>query len=234
MLDNLAKNISILTIATLLLGFAYQNAYYSSFGINILTYTTNLELLYSLLPFAFYIFSIGFLVLQVHVAPVISKPIFVNADSKRNGFKKRIILLVALIILLEAGGHLYWKFAEYRYYRYYVLINTIVSLIVISQIYTGRFIKKLTDYSTVDVVVIFVAVAYMIIQFSSATAKEIKMLGKNEKYELVAHGRVTTTSKTYYLVGETQSHLFFYNKYDSTTTIVKRSDIDTLRVRGIY
>lgn len=241
MFEKVAKNLSLLSLGIFILGYSYKQAYYNVFTIDITYYISNSEIFYTLLPLAIIILSTGNNIFNFNQRTNTNAVKVQSSSTKYRGKFK--IFLSKWILNWDAFWMLVWLFAlSYPIIfiknealmiiePYAVLLQWISLFLLIKR----DSLLELRDgnLSNGFLIILFLYFGFTCIQFGRSQGYTIKKYGNNSvKYTFKFKDTRITTGDTFFLIGETQSSLFFYSRTDSATTIFKRNEIDSLVVKN--
>lgn len=237
---------SLISLCVFLLGYGYQNGYYSQFDINIESYMSNSEFFYTFLPLAFGFLAFGQSFLhgwfsdlpKKEVPPAISSeekdedPLPENETEKTRKFPwfLRIPFLICMLILSLLAQ---WLIIELPPFRAYPHIK--VGLLFLTLLILG--IRYLIDAIINDsppgifIMIAYIGISYLTIEFGKAKAVIVKSMGAEINYTFSYKGqRVTTNDSSLIFVGQTQTHMMLYKPADKVAWSVPTSDVDSLYI----
>jgi hypothetical protein len=229
--ERLLKFLPIISVCAFVLGFFKITGYYDSFNVNILNYISTSELLFSILPLCIYIVIILFMpmyfgMLQHNVPPLRLTqkwhiPSVVNP-----------ILMILLTIIFSLLGYLTPVHLNlYRNIPYFRVAAWYAPAIDIFLGYIQS--KKESKLSPIDILIPFVLSGAALYCYGTYDATVVKIKGPNKCYTFKWKDKVIKSDSMLYIVGDVQGYLIFYRPKDSTTTIYKRSEIDSLVIRSL-
>lgn len=228
MYEKIVKYLPLLTIIVFLISYGYQNSYYAEFNINILMYESNSEILYTLLPLSIIFFGTWTTFIQRgNESQKMTQNAIANKKKKVSPFLIFIIIYACLIVLQIILKRI---FGIYRDQPLVLMTISVCSIILIGyeQLILIWKSRVITNNNLIAFTLIFGTLA---IQYAQNSAYVIKNLGSEKTYIFYYKDKVVVTDNHFFLVGETQSSLFVYNSNDKFTTILKRSDIDSIKIR---
>ncbi len=226
--DKVVKYLPLLTIIVFLLGYSYQDSYYKEFNINILLYESNSEILYTLLPLSILIFGscIGLLTNRGRSIGTAS----IEKTEKRKRINPYIALLIIILTLIGLKLILRKLFGPFRDEPLISLLTTISIISFIGYDYIIDFIRNKV-LTTFYIFLFTVTCGYLSMEYAKSKAYIVKQLGNENQYFLFCKDKIIETNDKYFVIGETQGFVFFYNKNDSSTNIMSRNEIDSLKIK---
>lgn len=232
MYDRAIKYLPLITILVFLLGYAFQDSYYKQFNIDILLYESNSEILYTLLPLSIFIFggALGLISNNKRNNSNISIETQKPSPKKINGY----FLIIIITMLLFVLQLVFRKFFDsFRIEPLIMLIGNIGLILTIGYKQITEIIRS--KLITPNIFLVFTMLCgYLIIQYASSTAIVIKQLGSDREYTFYIKGKVIKTNRDYFVIGQTQGFVFLYNKLDSSTNIMTKTDLDSLKIIKVY
>ncbi len=229
--ENFTKHFSLLTICFFFLGYLYLSSYYGAFKIDILNYLTPIEVLYTLLPLA-----TVFLIVAATFRNVYTW--LFSKDSSLEHLTNRQLIVKALKSLI-LFGLLYcviwvllpnWLGENHKGSALLkLLLYGLTFASFFERLYSGLF--KRLDLHISEWLFSGYLLVTAITNFGKHKAAEAKRWGRDIEVTVKLKENCFKTNNTLVLIGECQANLFFYNKLDSTTSVVKREDIDSLMIK---
>jgi hypothetical protein len=230
MIEKFIKYFSVISIGVFILSYAYLDGYYSVFNISIVNYITTSEIFYALLPLVIAIISSATGLFQGYNSERPKKSIGGPGEKPIALFEKIwfIIFFPYFISLIGAGG-LFVNFLKFPY-RDAPAVSTLCVALFIGGITYATMRREIREYGFTffGQLVCFVFVGYLFFDYGQVSAKTNIALGSKVNIEFKYHSKLYSTGTKVIFVGETQSTIFIFNKSDSSTLILPRSNVDSL------
>jgi hypothetical protein len=231
MLDKIVKYFSVISIAIFFLSYAYLDGYYSSFNINIINYINTSEVFYVLLPLVALFLSAGYSLFQGYIAPGTRKRTEKVQDELLNPqktpwYERQWVLLVTGVLGLSVL-FINIKLFPNRAVPAIQVLGFLLLFLGVGYSATKNAIKEYGFYPFLKFTC-FVLVGYLFITYGKQLASVNKVLGNSHNIKFNFHGKTIKTDSSTILAGETQSVIFIYNKADSNTWVIPRTNIDSL------
>jgi len=238
MFDNLIKYLSLITIGTFTLGYAYLFAYYRQFNIDILNYITGQEIFYVFLKPVLFIFTIGTVALMWirDERPKKTKTVQTLSQlaiGKGSWLHRPLPKWLTIVIILMPVCFIIWLQYDGSYFSINGSIVLIFSIIlylffswstIVWMIENGKLKHSFLIYT-------FIWAGCVAFSLGKANATSRIMMGNSECYYFKANNVQYVTGSKYILIGETQTTVFLYNRTDSSSFVLRRVQIDSLVIR---
>lgn len=228
MLNKLTSYLSFIAILGYLISFAYLNAFYGAFGINILNHASYTEILLNLSGTALIIISAfygnTYILFQLSPTEKSYKERFIESKLYVFIVNREMIIFFSLLILLAS--------TLIAFHGSLVKHGWIAILIILLLIITAR-IQYFANNPIGFVTITFLLIT--LFQFSSLwgmrTAYGILSKEPNRKYSIVTNDEIFETSAELIYVGETTSSIFLCQKKDTSIIVLNRSEIKKITVK---
>jgi len=233
MIEKFIKYFSVISIGVFILSYAYLDGYYSVFNISIVNYITTSEIFYALLPLVITIISSAAGIFQGYNAERPKKTDTNEAGNRpielfeKEWFRRFFPYFISLIGIVGVFISIH-NFP----YRNAPLVGTLCTVLIIGGITFPTMRKEIREYGFTFYrqIICFIFVGYLFFQNGSISAGTNIALGNQQNVEFKYHNRLYSTGTKMIFVGETQSTVFVFNKADSSTLILPRSNIDSLAI----
>jgi hypothetical protein len=228
--------------------------YYSYFGIEIYNYISASEVVMAFMPVilltaltlatspVFFMLGMG----RGRLRPYKNPPSTIRAgsqipsDSNSIASEKApkffwpfVILSVAVVVILLACNYFLIKRGHHHTYEFKDLFATLYLALGISIMLITASNNRSEDnaqYYYIYVIALTLAIGQTIKYYRVLAAEEVRTEGNTTILMFNYKGRLFTSDKNRFPIGETQTHLFFYNRTDSTSIILDKKDVDSIVV----
>ncbi|PWS33289.1 hypothetical protein [Pedobacter paludis] len=252
-MKRLITYLPLLTICLIYFGFNNLYGYYHEFGIEIYNYIGSAEIVMSFLPTIvvlgsfFYSAAYQNLVFMSKNDSKFAQRPDVSSEMeqevtpvRRSRFKEyfyamlynTLFWFIVINILLSI-----LRFVVLRYYidwelQFFDLIVAAIRIgLLIGILYINRDFDWFLKNSILFSLICIYFIGSSISNFRAADAKKVKAGYPIAQISFSRNGSTVRTGKNLLYIGQTQTQLFLYNRKDSSTTIYKQSDIDSLNFR---
>ncbi|HMH31609.1 MAG TPA: hypothetical protein VK543_01195 [Puia sp.] len=227
MLEKGAKILSILGLGASFLGFIKLFIYYNSFNINVINYINASELIFTLLPVVALL--VPFLYGWSQWTPIDQKEL--TSEQRIRKYKWFIVRCLIVMILLFAIDR-YFE-SKYGTYQLQLLVQTgmYVTIGFSTFYYPIRGLALGNPLPLRTYLGMYALAALAVYQLSLQQAISMRTLGGGSGYSFKWRDKVVKTDSNLFVIGETQSYVFLYQRKDSATLIYNRSEIDSMVIR---
>lgn len=227
--NDLLRYLPLFSILGLIFGFLHLQGYYQHFNINILNHLNTGELLFSLLPFSFFLLVFWVLLWPFAIFPIekILEKVQVKSDSLMNFIALIVIALISTFFFVYISG----VFSKSYVSTWNTGIYTTVMFLLIMMGFLATSTISVTNLKQGFFFLIVIWISVTLFLVGSQNAKVIKELGNKSKYTIKVGSEVIMSDTSQFVIGETQSSIFFYNKSTLSTRVIKRDEIDSLVIK---
>jgi hypothetical protein len=231
MFELFLKYLPVISICAFVLGFFKVASYFESFNVNVLNYISASELLFSLLPLCTSIVICVYLPfyfsMMQHSLPTLKW----NQNWPVLSLAHSILMLVIIGICLWLGYLIPANWALYRRMPYFrVALWLIPSIDYYLQTY---LLPKKGKLSPIDVLIPLVLFGVALYCYGTYDATVVKTKGPDKSYTFKWKDKIIKSDSAIYIIGDVQNYLIFFRPKDSSTTIYKRSEIDSLVIKPL-
>jgi hypothetical protein len=229
--EKFLKFLPIISVCAFVLGFFKVTSYYDSFKVNVLNYISASELLFSLLPLSTSI------ILALYL-PLYFGMLQHNLPQLRSTQKWRIpsvINPIMMLLLTAASAWLgYFTPVHSSLYRSMPYFRVAMWFAPTIDIFLTYVRSKKGKISPIDILIPPVLFGVALYTYGGFDATVIKTKGPDKSYTFKWKDKVIKSDSTLYIIGDLQGYLIFYRPEDSTTSIYKRSEIDSLVIKPLH
>ncbi|MES2004288.1 MAG: hypothetical protein V4450_07190 [Bacteroidota bacterium] len=198
----------------------------------------SLELIYNLLPTVLFAVSLCFVLsFLVGLKEVFGVKLSFKLDETKHHLSMLLFHCVFLILTIWLYIYIYVTVPKQMGKDYPInpFLKLLPDFLFILNVFFTSIVKALRTnvFKGWHLIIALLFVGDLCITFGLANAKKIKFEGTEINYVFKIKEKTVNTNNHLFVIGETQTNIFLYNKKDSTTSVLKRSDIDSLVIKSL-
>jgi len=114
------------------------------------------------------------------------------------------------------------------------VIDLAFYLILIASLVYSHLVEFINTkiIKTTNVIILVILAGFLVMKYARSKAETMKELGNENKYTIYSKAMCLITDKEFFVVGETQGFIFLYRTIDSTTHIINRVEIDSIKIKS--
>jgi hypothetical protein len=233
-IKSLIESISLFTILYIFVSYGYQYFYFHRFKINIVFYQTTRELIFSPVRIVLLITACSLsAAIFTYIVVLIKLQYALSLRSIVTTSRLALFMVIPLAILVYS---LYQtKLEDTLYYIAFASAAIFFPLLFVFLIvmYRTRFSNsKVHPYFKV---ILYLSALSIFIFFLATIAKidylNIITVGPKNKIVFFSKSIQYKTTDSFFQIGETSEHIFFFNKVDTSIRIFKKSEMDSLVIK---
>lgn len=226
----LLKYIPFFTLIGVIMGFLNLHGYYRQFQIDILNYLTTSELLFSLLPYSVFVivgWTLPAMILAFHTKESLLD-LVIKLASKPG---QKIYTCFLMIILIGLYFFFYQNIEQKRWFPLISGFFWFSHLMLFIYLLIGLVQEITPNLKDVLFIGFILTLCTILLFVGEKRAILTKKFGQSRKYTLKVNNQLIQDHRDRFVIGETQLFFFIYSRIDSTTTVIKRDEIDSLVIK---